>query len=46
MRARTTAKQPELQASSKWYGTKEVQSVTNETKQDIAIRELNKLFEV
>ena len=43
MRTRT-AKQPEIQARSQWYGTKKVLELTNETKSDRAMRELNKLF--
>jgi len=48
MRARTTAKRPVLQASTKDYGVmnSRIHSLTRETKSDIAIRELNNLFEI
>ena len=47
MRARTAAKQPELQASTSQYGVmnSRIHTLTNETKSDSAIRKLNKLFE-
>ena len=47
MRARITAKQPELQASTSQYGVmnSRIHTLTRESKSDIAIRELNKIFD-
>jgi hypothetical protein len=45
-RVETSAKKPVLQASTSQYGVynSRIQSLTNETANDRAMRELNKLF--